>query len=304
MEEELKAFDEYMRFGTDEERQKGKLTRRAYQWTLERFLRFLDGREPTPELARAFIMSLEQNGNSATSINRHIWALKSYMRFKGLKLNIRGLSTQQHKPRFLRDEEWENLLRTTMGAIYDPKLSDHAHDRARLELALLFAYAGAGLRCAEAVNLQRGDIAKEGFIRVMRKGGWEDFVPVEEEVLAAFKDYLATRENGLYVFPGKDHDTHMAERTAQGIIKQVCRRAGLDDVHVHSLRHTAGYQLRKLGASERDIQDFLGHKNIATTKIYTHLVRDDLRARLPKRFANARQGRMLWDGKVAAGHGR
>ncbi|MBL7165799.1 MAG: site-specific integrase [Dehalococcoidales bacterium] len=71
-------------------------------------------------------------------------------------------------------------------------------------------------------------------------------------------------------------------------------RAGLPDIHVHSLRHTAGYRLRKARASERDIQDVLGHVNISTTSLYTHLVRDDLRRWFPKRFSRARQGRLDW----------
>ncbi len=293
LEEELKAFDDYLRYGTDEERSKVATTRRAYRWTVERLHRFLGSKAPSPELGRDFIMSLEGNGNSPSTINRHIWALKSYFRFKGKKFKLRGLSTQEHKPRFLSFEEWETLLATTTRPIYDSNLPEYARKRARLELALLYAYCGAGLRCSEAVCLEKDDILKEGFVRVIRKGGREDFVPIEDEVLRAFKEHLDSGQDGRYLFQGEDLDTHMAARTAQGIIKNICRRAGLGDVHVHSLRHTAGYQLRKMGASERDIQDFLGHKNIATTKLYTHLVREDLRARLPKRFREARQGRLV-----------
>lgn len=139
------------------------------------------------------------------------------------------------------------------------------------------------------------DVLDEGFLRVMRKGGREDFVPAEDEVLRGIKDYIESKgTNGRFVFSGKEPDTPMAPRTAQSIIKDVCRRAGLDDVHVHSLRHTVGYQLRKLGASERDIQDVLGHQNIKTTAIYTHLRDEDLKRKLPKRFIHARQGRLEW----------
>jgi len=301
---EAAAFEDYLRFGTDEERSHSSTTRRAYLWTLDLFTRFLEGRQPTPDLAKEFVKSLEAKGNVATSINRHLWALKSYFRFlKQQKprelqkpdddLRLRGLKTQEHYPRFLADEEWRTLLATATAPIYDTNLPEYARLRARLELALLYAYCGAGLRCSEGVRLRLDDVTDEGYLRVHRKGGREDYVPVEEQVLSAFKDYIAAKPpNGPYLFPGKSPGSHMAERTAQGIIKALCRRAGLGDVHVHSLRHTAGYQLRKGGASERDIQDFLSHKNIATTKLYTHLVREDLRARLPKRFTNDMQARM------------
>ena len=291
----LVAFDDYLRFGTDDEAPKGDTSRHAYLWTAELFIRFLDGRKLTPELGKEFIRELEDKGNSPSSINRHIWALKSYFRFKRKKFKIRGLKTQKHYPRYLRDKEWEKLLQTATDTIYDPAVSTYAHNRARLELALLYAYGGAGLRLSEAINMSVEDVLDEGFLRVMRKGGREDFVPVEDEVLRGIKDYIETKgTNGRYVFPGKEPDTPMAPRTAQSIIKNLCLRAGLDDVHVHSLRHTVGYQLRKLGASERDIQDVLGHQNIQTTAIYTHLRDEDLKRKLPKRFAHARQGKLEW----------
>ncbi len=300
--EEETAFDDYLRYGTDEELSKGPKTRLAYLYTLEIFHQFLDSRQPTPELGKAFLKSLEEKDNKATSINRHIWALKSYFRFliqktgnKDLEFRIRGLKTIEYMPRYLKDKEWNTLVSVSTSPIYDPNLPDAARRRAKKELALLYAYCGAGLRLSEATNLLIEDIIDEGFIRVTGKGGRQTFVPVEDEVLRVFRDWLQAKgQNGRFVFSGKDPDKPMAPRTAQGIVKALCRRAGLEDVHVHSLRHTAGYQLRKAGAAERDIQDVLRHKNIATTKIYTHLANEDLKRRLPKRFASTRQGRLDW----------
>jgi len=300
--EAMTAFDDYLRYGSDDEASKVPTTRKAYLWTVDLFQRFLNGRQPIPDLVRGFVKELEQKGNSASSINRHIWALKSYFRFlkssggDGVQeLKLRGLKTKKYYPRYLRDKEWDKLLQTANDTIYNPEVSSYARVRAKMELALLYAYGGAGLRLSEAVNMAIVDVIDEGFLRVIRKGGREDFVPVEDEVLRGIKEYIEAREgNGQYVFPGKEPDTPMAPRTAQSIIKGVCRRAGLDDVHVHSLRHTVGYQLRKLGASERDIQDVLGHQNIQTTAIYTHLRDEDLKRKLPKRFAHARQGRLEW----------
>jgi integrase/recombinase XerD len=298
--DELTAFDDYLRYGTDEERPKSSTTRKAYLWTVNLFRKFLEGRQPTPELAKEFVKSLEEKGNTATSINRHIWALKSYFRFKGGELKIRGLTTVEYKPRYLRGMpgtggEWDKLVKTAETPIYDPALPDAARLRARKELALLYAYGGAGLRLSEAIHLKTDDVLEEGFLRVVRKGGHEDFVPIEDEVTRAFKEYMEARgQNGRFIFPGKKPDTPMASRTAQGIIKALCRRAGLNDVHVHSLRHTAGYQLSNSGAPIEVIQDFLGHKNPTTTKIYEHLVAAERKRRLPKRFASARQGRLNW----------
>lgn len=291
--EEQTAFEDYLRFGNDEERPKGETSRAAYLWTIDLFRRFLDGREPTPDLGKEFLKMLEARGNRASSINRHIWALKSYFRFKGLEFRIRGLTTQERDPRYLLDEEWEHLVKTSEAPMYDPTLPDAARRRALLELALLYTYVGGGVRLSEATNLEVDAVFDEGYVRVMGKGGRERVVPVEAEVLAAIKNYLAVKgHNGRYVFSNKEGDGPMPPRTAQGIIKALCRRAGLNDVHIHSLRHTLGYMLTKAGVAERDVQAILGHRNIQTTKLYTHLRNEDLKRRLPKLFARARQGKL------------
>lgn len=300
--DELAAFDDYLRYGTDEEASKGLATREAYCYTVGLFLAFLDGKEPTPQLGKEFIKGFEERGNKATSVNRHIWSLKSYFRFRkysGIdgaeEFKIRGLKTDRYLPRFLRDREWDRLLGTANDTIYNPETSTYARLRGKLELALLYAYGGAGLRLSEAINLKVDDLMEEGYLRVLRKRGKEDFVPVEDEVMRGIKDWIEARgQDGTYVFSGKEENTAMHRRTAQGIIKNLCRRAGLPNIRVHTLRHTVGYQLRKAGADERDIQDVLGHENIATTKIYSHLVAEDLRRRLPKRFAHTKQGRLAW----------
>lgn len=299
---DLAPFDDYLRYGTDDEQSKGETTRKAYLYTVGRFLDYCGDQEPSTDLARQFVKNLEETGNQPSAVNRHIWALKSYFRYlkesgvpDAKDLRIRGLKTIKHYPRFLRDREWDRLVQAASNVIYDPEATSYARLRAKLELALVYAYGGAGLRLSEALGLQEEDLLDEGFLRVIRKGGKEDFVPVEDEVLRGLRDYIESRgKNGVYVFPGKVGGTPMAPRTAQGIVKNLCRRAGMPDAHVHSLRHTAGYQLRKLGAAERDIQDVLGHENIQTTQIYTHLVAEDLRRKLPKRFSHARQGKLDW----------
>lgn len=288
---ELTAFDDYLRFGTDEEeRPKAKSSRHAYRYTAKQLLQFCKGQPPTPELAKEWIKNLEES-NSPRSINRHIWALKAFFRFKGgERLRLRGLTFEMRHPRVLRDEEWAALLATAQKPFHDKWLPEHARQRARLELALLFIYC-SGLRVSEGINLKKEDSGK-GFLRVMGKGSKERFVPVESAVTDALKDYIASRpDSGPYIFPGRVHGTHLALGTVEGIIKALCRRAGLPDVHAHSLRHTAGYQLRKLGASERDIQDVMGHANIATTHIYTEILHEDLARRLPKRFQNHNQSK-------------
>ncbi len=96
-----------------------------------------------------------------------------------------------------------------------------------------------------------------------------------------------------WVFPGRG-DGHISSRGMHEAISKLLKHAGIRNISrpVHMLRHTMGADLRKRGADIRDIQEALGHANIATTQIYTQMATDDLAKKLPKRF-NPQQRRML-----------
>ncbi len=281
---ELTAFDNYLISGTEDESHKIGSTNKAYHWTVQHFLRFLAGRHPSNELAKEFIKQLKEKGNRPSSINRHISALKSYFRFKAVEFKVHSVKTDEYRPRFLQDWEWRNLVSTATTLIYDRSLPDVASYRARLELALLYSYCGVGLRCSEATNIKIEDLVDEHYILVLRLGGKEQLVPVEPVVIHTIRDYLAIRQqDSRYIFCGKDPEKPMATRTAQGIIKKLCIRAGLKDVNIQSLRQTASHQLRKAGADERDVRDFLGNESTQRTRI-KHIPPETLRRRLPTRF--------------------
>ena len=120
----------------------------------------------------------------------------------------------------------------------------------------------------------------------MGKGGEEDIVPVEDSVATAIQEWVSTHESP-WVFPGRG-DGHLHPRTMQAAVRDLMVVAGLHDIRraVHSLRHTVGADLRKRGADIRDIQDVLRHADIGTTQIYTHMAREDLRRKLPRRFSS------------------
>ncbi len=93
--------DNYLYSGAGEEPPKIDGTHKAYCWTIQHFLRFLDGRHPTHELGEEFIKHLEEKGNGPSSINRHISALKCYFRFKAMEFKIHGVKTDEYYPRIL-----------------------------------------------------------------------------------------------------------------------------------------------------------------------------------------------------------
>lgn len=282
--DELERFSFWLRYPPRGRRPKGDSTVRAYLYTVRRFRVLLQGDQPDQTAAEGFVRQLEARGNSPRSIGRHIHALRAYFAFKGLPLDLGAPAFQKRLPRWLTDEEWAHLLQTAERSLWDKNLPERARIKALFHRAALMVYGGAGLRLSEGCALRREHVDPSGYIRVLGKGGEEDIVPVEDSVVRAIQEWLAVRESP-WVFPGRG-DAHLHPRTMQSAVRDLMLAAGLQDVRraVHSLRHTVGADLRKRGADIRDIQDVLRHADIGTTQIYTHMAREELRKKLPRRF--------------------
>ena len=296
---ELDRFRDYLRFGSDEEGPKGDSSIAAYTYSVQRFLDFLNGRQPDREAVLAWAKQLLDDGNGASSVNRHIAALRSWFRSRGTELKIRGMKAIRKLPRRLEPQEWQRLLATVCEPLYNKDRPEVARVKALKERAILLVYLGGGLRLSEGICLEISDVKDEGYLRVLGKGGREEMVPVEDLVLQAVKDYLGTRrDDNPYLFPGKARGTHVSKGEMGSVIRAMARRAGLVGVHPHTLRHTAGAVLREMGADIRDIQDFLRHKDISSTQIYTQISKEALRSRLPRRLLSGLQGSLaLPEGK-------
>lgn len=152
-------------------------------------------------------------------------------------------------------------------------------DRALFELIY-----SCGLRISEAVDLTVGQLfLQEGMIRVKGKGGKERLIPVGEEGVFRLREYL-TSARPRFIKPGAYTDKLFLSSRGSGIsrkgvwkrFKEIALRCGLD-AKVHTLRHSFATHLLQGGASLRAVQELLGHADIGTTQIYTHLTREDLR---------------------------
>ena len=129
---------------------------------------------------------------------------------------------------------------------------------------------------------------RDGFIRVIGKGNKERLCPVGRHANHALDAYLAVREAALpkrnravadaFVFPSGGKDGHLSRRTLQNVLDQRAIAAGLDPTAIspHSLRHAFATHMLQGGADLRTVQMLLGHADISTTQIYTHLLTDDL----------------------------
>jgi integrase/recombinase XerD len=220
---------------------------------------------------------------SSESVYLEIAALRAFYRFaeneKLLPVNVaENLSLPrrwQRLPRALTNDEIEKLL-----APESPTTPESLRDQAILELA----YA-SGLRLAELRNLRLEQLHLEaGFINVIGKGNKERVVPVGRQAVAAISHYLETGRPKLVtprspatVFLTK-RGTPFASVTLWLRIKNRVRRAGVArNITPHMLRHSFATHLLEHGADLRVIQELLGHANISTTEIYTHVTGNRLR---------------------------
>lgn len=236
------------------------------------------------EKAADFVRTLDVRGYSNATRSRKIASLKSFMRFLRTEGITDDLATRRLRvprggkplPKSLTVDEIEALLNQISNAISPSEL----RDRAVIELL----YAG-GLRISEITAL---DIDHVNFdnstVRIFGKGSKERIVPVYDAAMDAIAEYLTIGRRHL----GKSQDSEALfvnargkRITRQGLwlqIKKIALEAGVTkNLTPHMLRHSFASHLLNGGASLRHVQELLGHENIATTQIYTHLTSEHVR---------------------------
>jgi site-specific recombinase XerD len=145
--------------------------------------------------------------------------------------------------------------------------------------AILFLTYSAGLRVSEVVRLKVHDIDSERqLIRIEQGKGRKDrYTLLSNTSLEVLKEYASRNKLTQWLFPGEQPETHLSERTVQLIFKKAAEKAKIrKNVSVHSLRHSFATHLLEAGTDLRYIQELLGHKNLKTTEIYTHVSKKDL----------------------------
>jgi len=163
---------------------------------------------------------------------------------------------------------------------------DTSPEGLRLTLILEMLYGG-GLRVSELAGMSLAAVrSKENFIRVTGKGNKERLSPISPAARAALDAYLKVRDgfvpkhdkNNRYLFASRSAEGFLTRRRFHQLLKAVALRAGLDPAKVspHVLRHAFATHLVEGGADLRSVQTLLGHADIATTQIYTHVARDHL----------------------------
>jgi integrase/recombinase XerD len=266
-----------------------------YLRDLRRFVQFAAmKRVPGPggvnrAMLRDFVFTLKDLGLAPATIRRQVSALHTYFGFlvsEGALLDDPSDRLETPKrgrtlPDVLTVREIEALLAA-------PSADDPLgwRDRALVELGY-----GAGLRVSELCTLDVGDLLlSEGLVRVFGKGGKERLVPIGRKIVGPVSIYLNSTRPALLKQGGQSRvllnarGTPLSRVGAWGIIKRLTQRAGITKrVTPHTLRHSFATHLLEGGADLRAVQEMLGHADLATTQIYTHVDRDYLRS-VHKRF--------------------
>jgi integrase/recombinase XerD len=261
----------------------------AYRRDIRRYVQFLtsQGLSPReqlqPKLVTAHLLSLRQQGLSPASVARNFSAIRSFHRFlvsEGLAErdsteHLRAPRLWKRLPSVLHQSEIEKLLQ-------QPDLSTPAGMRDRAMLELMYA---SGLRVSELLALKTSNLLLEvHFIRVLGKGLRERVVPVGREAVKWVERYL--REARSRLVRGDSGDILFVNTRGKGlsrmgfwkILKKYVEMAHLKKhVSPHTLRHSFATHLLEGGADLRAVQEMLGHADISTTQIYTHVDREYLK---------------------------
>jgi len=256
----------------------------SYSLDLSKFSNFLGGREEIPgtEELRHYLDHLYQCGLSTRTIARHLTTLRGFYGFLLREGQISNDPTEflgaprswQNIPKFLNLQDIEKII-----AAPDTTRPTGLRDRAMLEL--LYA---TGLRVSELCHLGMGDLNSLGVVRTTGKGNKQRPVPVGRSAIRALEAYLEKGRAGLL----KGRASRYLFVTARGgcLTRQAFwkllaghgRKAGIfHGLTPHVLRHSFATHLLEGGADLRSVQAMLGHSDISTTQIYTHVMRSRLR---------------------------
>ncbi len=282
------VVDEYINF-LAVERGVSLNTLEAYSRDLNRYIAYIEEREIkdikdiSSDDVVAFLGSLRKSGLVANSVNRTLAALRGFYKYLVLQklieenpiANISLARVWMHLPDTLNEEEMRNLLD-------QPGAKNVLEIRDRAMMELLYA---TGIRVSELISLTINNINwQTGYLIVMGKGGKERIVPIGQVAYDCLGRYVNKMRPGL--LKGNSTTVLFLNRSGGGltrqgfwkIVKKYAKKAGMmKRVYPHTFRHSFATHILERGGDLRSVQVMLGHSDISTTQIYTHVTRERLK---------------------------
>ena len=281
------------------ERGASKNTLDAYRRDLDDYLAYLTevGGQPdnaTSAVVRGFMASLEERGLKASSAARRLSAVRQFHKF----LYVEGYAPADPTaavsapkrgralPKVLSVAEVDRLLQVAYEGVQHPQAPPADRLRSARMACLLELLYATGLRVSELVALPSSAArTRDRFLVVRGKGAKERLVPLTDAARDAARAYLVLLEEqkkavGPWLFPADSESGHLTRQAFARDLKAVAGAAGLraDKVSPHVLRHAFASHLLQNGADLRVVQELLGHSDISTTQIYTHVLDERLKS--------------------------
>jgi integrase/recombinase XerD len=281
------------------ERGASKNTLEAYRRDLDDYLAYLKEVDCQPDNAasatvRGFMASLEERGLKATSAARRLSAVRQFHKF----LYVEGYAPADPTaavsapkrgralPKVLSVTEVDRLLQVAYEGVQHPEATPAERLQAARMACLLELLYATGLRVSELIALPRSAAkTRDRFLVVRGKGAKERLVPLTDAARDAARAYLALLEEqkkaaGTWLFPADSESGHLTRQAFARDLKGVAGAAGLraDKISPHVLRHAFASHLLQNGADLRVVQELLGHSDISTTQIYTHVLDERLKS--------------------------
>ncbi len=243
---------------------------------------------------RAYLAVMQRTGLAASTVARRLSAIRQFAQFL-MSDDVRGddpcaiiegPKLARSLPKTLSVEEVDLLLRaseTYGAAIVDPLKKSYRQARTRCLMQVLYA---TGLRVSELVGLPVAAVrGTERMLGVKGKGGRERMVPLSTPAADAIGHYLVCREDALgdakspFLFPSRGKSGHLTRHRFAQMLKELAEIAQIDPSRLspHTLRHAFASHLLANGADLRSVQQLLGHADISTTQIYTHVLEERLK---------------------------
>lgn len=282
-----KQFLEYLQY----QKQYSSKTIESYQREIEHFILFLKVEEITSyqevsyRFLRGYLTVLHEQGLSKNSINHKLSAMRSFYTYMIKQkivddnpfLLIESQKTAKRNPDFLFPEEMLGLLDCI-------PCDDELGLRNKAMLELLYA---SGLRCSEVVHLKLTDIDyQRQLLLIHGKGGKDRYVPFHDYAKEVLEDYLDNARSSLLIRANEEHSyvfvnakgNMLTNRGVQDVVNRICKLYDpTKKIHPHTFRHSFATHLLNSGADIRTVQELLGHSNLSTTQIYTHITKDQLK---------------------------
>jgi len=287
------------------EKRVSKNTFMAYKRDIDQFMKFLESEKLTLDdlthnRLKDFLKYIKQEGVGAKTMSRKISSLKLFFNFLSDRYKLPNLAgslvfpkIDKKLPSYLSEQEIQRLLEAC---------GEDESDKGIRNKVMLYLLYASGMRVSELIELTTDQIRFDtGFINVTGKGNKERIIPIPKNILVQLRAYLdviysrlvpqrllKSKKMPLFGVVYDDKVKPLSRQSLWGIMKKLLLKAGITkNISPHSLRHSLATHLLSNGADLRSLQMLLGHENLATLQVYTHLGKKKLRDDYDKKHPRA-----------------